>query len=727
MAPSVGDDPPEMSIPTAVGDDDCLDKAQNSCDDTFETASITLDVSRSYSDEDEDDDFHQHGVLQDPTDDERLLFIMDGSEEEMAASFQELLQQHSNEIWGVKQLRPIQSEALWHIVDHKSLLLISRTGSGKSHFVRMMGTIFGGIVVVVVPLLALMGDQMTKMKSVDGSVEAYNVDQLDEEADDFIDKKLIPRLHEMKESTTSTVFLFVSPHYLTRHSSMVDAIVDAKKRNALCAVGIDEAHLYALHSSFRMCIRLLENVFWKRIFPADGEDSWPKFFAMSATMTEEIINLLKELVGGAVDLGSSMRIWPSREHFEQRSILHQYYTRGGNNPYQIGVKNAVSLITGTEVPLVLVFTTLETNSIKIVEQIERALNKVKCQSHLVHVSGSKDKHTKFTLLQLLNEEATSEEGAIGEEEATDTFNLRGMVSTGAANTGIDLNNVRLVVRCGIPPDIITFLQERGRLAREFGSSGRFLLIGNIDSVAEQLWLIYNPAKKEKEDNEEQRSFVGANSALFTDSGRAAAIRNGGTNADEDRLLKEENKLKPRGNDILKIRERAEKMLSDVLTLLFLDKGCQHVISEQYCAEGLLREADPSVEPCGDSCPVCQRHKNGKRIWDETFHKMVKYQVINFFESRIVQDAFPVTVESGSLANLLWNSEEWILKIFRAPKKIPKYMVESAFLQLVAAKIIVAEYETKSKQLKWVLNRTENSLCYKIDSYWTGINLYEDSM
>jgi hypothetical protein len=61
-----------------------------------------------------------------------------------------------------------------------------------------------------------MGDELTKMKSVDGSVEAYNVDQLDEEADGFIDKKLIPRLQEINEGTPSTVFLFVSPHYLTR-------------------------------------------------------------------------------------------------------------------------------------------------------------------------------------------------------------------------------------------------------------------------------------------------------------------------------------------------------------------------------------------------------------------------------------------------------------------------------------------------------------------------------
>ena len=217
----------------------------HSCDDTFETASLTLDNSRSFSD---DDDFDQQLLLQEPTDNELLLQIMDGSEDEMVAAVEAVWRQDSKDIWGVEELRPIQLEALWHIVNYQSLLLVSRTGSGKTHFVRMMGTELGGIVVVVVPLLALMGDQLTKMKSVDGSVEAYNVDQLDEEADGFIDKKLIPRLQEMNEGTTSTVFLFVSPHYLTRHPSMIDAIANANNRKRLFSYHVSKSIVVTLPS-----------------------------------------------------------------------------------------------------------------------------------------------------------------------------------------------------------------------------------------------------------------------------------------------------------------------------------------------------------------------------------------------------------------------------------------------------------------------------------------------
>ena len=154
MAPSVCDDPPEASLLAAAATADCSGGA-NSCDDTFDcgdTASLTLDVSRSFSDEDDDGDHHM--LLHEPTDDPLILKIIDGSLEDAATAVKTIWQQVSNDIWGVKELRHIQEEALMHIVTHQSLLLIGRTGIGKSHFVRMVGTVLGGIVVVVVPLLA---------------------------------------------------------------------------------------------------------------------------------------------------------------------------------------------------------------------------------------------------------------------------------------------------------------------------------------------------------------------------------------------------------------------------------------------------------------------------------------------------------------------------------------------------------------------------------------------
>ena len=99
MAPSVCDDPPETSLPTALTED-CLGVAQtHSCDETFETASLTLDNSRSFSDDDDDDDdFDQQLLLQEPTDNELLLQIMDGSEDEMVTAVEAVWRQDSKDI-----------------------------------------------------------------------------------------------------------------------------------------------------------------------------------------------------------------------------------------------------------------------------------------------------------------------------------------------------------------------------------------------------------------------------------------------------------------------------------------------------------------------------------------------------------------------------------------------------------------------------------------------------
>ena len=73
MAPSVCDDPPEASLLAAAATADCSGGA-NSCDDTFDcgdTASLTLDVSRSFSDEDDNGDHHM--LLHEPTDDPLVL------------------------------------------------------------------------------------------------------------------------------------------------------------------------------------------------------------------------------------------------------------------------------------------------------------------------------------------------------------------------------------------------------------------------------------------------------------------------------------------------------------------------------------------------------------------------------------------------------------------------------------------------------------------------------
>ena len=51
--------------------------------------------------------------------------------------------------------------------------------------------------------------------------------------------------------------------------------------------------------------------------------------------------------------------------------------------------------------------------------------------------------------------------------------FRVLVATSAANTGIDQPRTKLVTRFGLHRDPITLLQEKGRLVRKPGMTGRF--------------------------------------------------------------------------------------------------------------------------------------------------------------------------------------------------------------------------------------------------------------
>ncbi len=68
-------------------------------------------------------------------------------------------------IMGIDDLRIGQREALEHILDGEDLIAVMPTGSGKSLLYQLPSLVLPGITVVVSPLIALIKDQIDKMKS----------------------------------------------------------------------------------------------------------------------------------------------------------------------------------------------------------------------------------------------------------------------------------------------------------------------------------------------------------------------------------------------------------------------------------------------------------------------------------------------------------------------------------------------------------------------------------
>ena len=68
-------------------------------------------------------------------------------------------------VFGLSQFRPKQREAIEAIIHGKDSLVLLPTGSGKTICYAVPAVILPGVTVVITPLLALLSDQVNKLRS----------------------------------------------------------------------------------------------------------------------------------------------------------------------------------------------------------------------------------------------------------------------------------------------------------------------------------------------------------------------------------------------------------------------------------------------------------------------------------------------------------------------------------------------------------------------------------
>ena len=190
--------------------------------------------------------------------------------------------------------------ALFRCVDpsfsDSKLILVTRTGSGKSHVTRTLGVMMGGVTVIFVPLLSLSADQMAKMEAAKqcfGSVETHHCDELPTDDGGDALQRIVDRIKELEDTTTSTIFLFMSPQFLCQKANkpLLEELLSAHKRKILRVVALDEIHLHIQHSSFRVEILMLRELFFNKVFSKDNPQSHPVFLAMTATMPDQYMGI----------------------------------------------------------------------------------------------------------------------------------------------------------------------------------------------------------------------------------------------------------------------------------------------------------------------------------------------------------------------------------------------------------------------------------------------------
>jgi DNA topoisomerase-3 len=155
----------------------------------------------------------------------------------------EALQQLLRSRFGFKKFRPYQQEVCLNVVEGKDVLLVMPTGAGKSLCYQLPGLARKGTTIVISPLLALIEDQVEKLKQARLNAERIHSGRTREQSRavcyDYLNGKLD--------------FLFISPERLS-----VPGFIEMLRKRPPSLIAIDEAHCISQWGhDFRPDYRLL--------------------------------------------------------------------------------------------------------------------------------------------------------------------------------------------------------------------------------------------------------------------------------------------------------------------------------------------------------------------------------------------------------------------------------------------------------------------------------------
>jgi DNA topoisomerase-3 len=129
--------------------------------------------------------------------------------------------------FGFEAFRASQEEVCRTVVSGRDVLLVMPTGSGKSLCYQLPGIALGGTTLVVSPLIALMEDQVAKMKGL-----GFAAERIHSHRDRAASREIC-----MKYLNGELDFLFIAPERLR-----VRGFPEMLAKRRPCLVAIDEAH-----------------------------------------------------------------------------------------------------------------------------------------------------------------------------------------------------------------------------------------------------------------------------------------------------------------------------------------------------------------------------------------------------------------------------------------------------------------------------------------------------
>jgi len=325
------------------------------------------------------------------------------------------------EYWGYSAFRPLQLDIIESILNGHDTLALLPTGGGKSLCFQVPAMCMDGICIVVSPLIALMLDQVQRLKEMGIPAIAITSSMRKREIDVAFDNCVYGK----------TKFLYVSPERLNTELARVRI-----SRMPVSFIAVDEAHCVSQWGyDFRP--PYLEIAEIRELLPGKP------ILALTATATPEV----------AQDIQDKLRFVKPKvfaQSFARQNIAYVIRKADDKNAQLFRLAERVQ-----ESGIVYVRNRRKTQEIALLLQSSGI------SSTFYHAGLTPGERTQRQQQWLENK-------------------ARIMVATNAFGMGIDKPNVRFVVHMDLPDSPEAYFQEAGRAGRDGAESGAILLWNDVD-------------------------------------------------------------------------------------------------------------------------------------------------------------------------------------------------------------------------------------------------------